>query len=108
MAPALRSGSASKRRIRDTTDAMAMHTRTFLDSEGRCWQAWDVLPGEHLDWPEKARRHLPASMTEGWLCFESDTLKRRMHPIPPEWEGWTDDEIRLRCAAAEPVLRRSA
>lgn len=83
-----------------------MAARSFIDSEGRVWRAWDVQPGDHSDWPDAARRTLPPSMSAGWLCFESDSMKRRLHPIPRGWERWSVDELRVRCGLAMPVTRR--
>jgi hypothetical protein len=85
-----------------------MPNRSFVDAEGRSWNAWDVLPAEHADWPQNARKHLPGVMASGWLCFESEAGKRRIHPIPRGWERWSDDELRVRCALALPVARRAS
>jgi len=84
-----------------------MSSRRFEDSEGRTWQAWDVQPSQHPDWPVTARRVLPDAMADGWLCFESGALKRRLHPIPRGWESWSEDELRMRCRLAAPVGRSS-
>lgn len=88
--------------------ACRMPTRSFIGSDGRTWQAWDVVPSQHPDWPETARRHLPPPMTEGWLCFECGPAKRRIHPIPRGWAGWSEDELRTRCDIADPVARPAA
>jgi hypothetical protein len=84
-----------------------MPERTFTAPDGTRWQAWDVVPSQHADWSEKALRHLPDVLADGWLVFESAMEKRRMHPIPPGWE--TEGELRLReyCVRAEPVTRRA-
>lgn len=82
-----------------------MATRTFTDSAGTVWQAWNVVPGENLDWPAHARSHLPSALADGWLCFESQAEKRRLHPIPGGWEESSDADLAAYCASAEPVRR---
>jgi hypothetical protein len=86
-----------------------MGYRVFRDSRGTQWQTWDVVPQlterrelerrvrlapvEHADRrrdPDrrviKGRRpNLTAGMDGGWLCFETDTEKRRLSPIPSDW-----------------------
>jgi hypothetical protein len=85
-----------------------MAERSFISPEGVAWQAWDVVPDRHPEWPAHARRHLPQEMASGWICFESDSEKRRMRPIPAGWELWTDEELRWHCLQAAPVIRPSA
>lgn len=96
-----------------------MAHRVFVDATAREWLVWDVIPqaAERRDVPDgdepgrntpggltaldrrsgsridSARRHLPAEMAEGWLCFESGSEKRRLAPIPPAWDQLTDGEL---------------
>jgi hypothetical protein len=83
-----------------------MAERSFSGPDGTPWQAWDVVPGQHSDWPAHARQHLPEAMSEGWVCFECDEEKRRLHPIPEGWETLGDEELWALCRDAEPVKRR--
>ena len=85
-----------------------MAARSFVNTDGTSWQAWDVVPGQHSDWPTQARRHLPDALGTGWLCFETAGEKRRLHPIPTAWEHWSDEELRRLCDDATPVHRRNA
>ena len=85
-----------------------MAERSFTGPDGTLWQAWDVVPGQHLDWPAQARRHLPEALGGGWLCFESPAEKRRLHPIPAAWEHQSDVDLLRFCADAAPVRRRTA
>ncbi len=85
-----------------------MATRTFTAPDGTVWQAWNVVPDEHLDWPEHARRHLPETLAGGWLCFESPAEKRRLQPIPAEWESGDESQLWSFCLSADPVRRRLA
>jgi hypothetical protein len=65
-----------------------------------------VVPGEHSDWPEQARKHLPEALDDGWLVFESAGEKRRLHPIPPGWDAESDEQLWRHCLLAQPVRRR--
>jgi hypothetical protein len=49
-----------------------------------------------------------ASVTEGWLCFESGAERRRLSPIPRDWRGCSDAELEAYCRAARPVRRPAA
>lgn len=82
-----------------------MAERIFTDPDGTVWQAWSVIPGEHGEWPEHARKQLPEAMADGWLCFESAEEKRRLHPLPPGWDERSDEELRAFCASASRVNR---
>lgn len=82
----------------------AMPSRSFTGPDGVAWQAWDVIPGEHYS--DNARRHLPEDMADGWLCFESESEKRRLREIPENWAESTEDDLRRLCNSAEPVQRR--
>lgn len=84
-----------------------MAARSFSDPDGRVWQAWHVDPSDHVDWPERARRHLPANMAEGWLCFESGTEKRRLRPVPAGWASGSEDDLWSYCCRAEAVRKKA-
>ncbi|MBB4637669.1 hypothetical protein [Longimicrobium terrae] len=43
----------------------------------------------------------------GWLCFEHDDEKRRLSPIPSDWEGADTGDLERYCTEAKPVRRRS-
>ena len=88
-----------------------MPLREFPDSLGRIWQAWDTYPkganssgtGESTfskymadqvvrggTQPSSVRHQYEA----GWLTFKSDDQRRRLAPVPAEWE--TADEATMR------------
>jgi hypothetical protein len=79
-----------------------MPSRSFTDPHGVSWMVWEVTPAEHRDSGE-LDRHLPAAMTRGWLCFQSDRQKRRLAPIPSGWRERSDAELWMYCRVAEPV-----
>ena len=80
-----------------------MPNRIFTAPDGVVWQLWDVVPGEYYS--DRARRHLPEEMADGWLCFESSVEKRRLKGIPQDWSTRPDAELWELCSAAEPVRR---
>jgi hypothetical protein len=69
--------------------------REFTDNSGQHWRVWDVYPSERgkggpsereIVAAELRGRFRSAELAEGWLCFESATERRRLAPIPPDWE----------------------
>lgn len=98
-----------------------MPYRTFVDSAGAEWQVWDIVPrlserrvGSPVDrrveikpisfadrrreqrrLPQApvARARLRGTYAQGWLCFESDSEKRRLSPIPDDWTTCDDDRL---------------
>ncbi|HJQ20677.1 MAG TPA: hypothetical protein VJ867_10035 [Gemmatimonadaceae bacterium] len=67
--------------------------REFTDREGTRWRVYDVNPtvvSSELGVASEQRDRVTAfpskAHADGWLCFESDQEKRRLTPIPPEWE----------------------
>lgn len=78
-----------------------MAVRSFQDPEGREWSVWDVTPSRKSD------LFLPATMADGWLCFEASHEKRRLHPFGPDWEGLDEAGLWTLCQRAEPVKPRT-
>lgn len=48
---------------------------------------------------------LTGDMQQGWLTFESDGERRRLTPIPHEWENAAVDRLELYCRTAQRVTR---
>lgn len=109
-----------------------MEYRTFWDSEGRSWQVWLVLPcaaerraaerrvasGSTYSGTERRRGQIrrpralrrettvPIGFEAGWLCFECATgERRRLAPVPAEWEASDAAELSRLCDLAAVVLR---
>lgn len=106
-----------------------MPYRRFVDSQGKRWRVWDVvptpldrrvgvrrlrairifhndrrmIPTRRLDL-NRARLYFPPSET-GWLCFESDEAKRRLRPIPDGWAHDSDVTLEQLCVRADPETR---
>jgi hypothetical protein len=107
-----------------------MGLRTFVAPDGTDWRVWNVVPSLALnedsrewerrgqdvlayDGPDRRegeRRHSPPfvspQLTSGWLCFESDTAKRRLAPTPATWEDAPDEELVAMWERADPVVPR--
>jgi hypothetical protein len=114
------------------TSEKAMGLRNFRDSKGAEWRVWDVVP--HVAWPGERRRHnrrtglagsytgperrvsrdrrvrtpglLTPGLESGWLCFETESDKRRLTPVPTGWDLVPDAELEGLLARARPVTRR--
>ena len=108
-----------------------MAYRNFVDSDGVEWQAWDVLPKaverrfnnrrvlhEALSFPERRRSDrrqvngrwtpLTSGLRDGWLCFEASGNRRRLTPIPSDWEVCPWTTLERYCRSATPVRNASA
>ena len=111
-----------------------MSYRTFLDSSGRRWEVWLVTPAaaERRKVDRRAstgstpplegfadrrrsndrrkntfRRNVvvASEFSNGWLCFESDGEKRRLAPIPAEWDQAGPDRLATWLQAARRVVK---
>lgn len=106
-----------------------MAYRTFRDSRGTDWQAWDVVPRLEerrvasrrvapTQLPGSDRRTrtdrrlihgqrsvLSSSLTGGWLCFEAAVEKRRLCPIPSDWQHCPPERLEGYCNSAAPARR---
>jgi hypothetical protein len=115
---------------REGIDTMAY--RTFVDSNGAYWQVWDSQPTKmerrvsetdrrnlkRFPWNGAERRSgldrrtvnqrritLAEGYGSGWLTFESFDEKRRLIPIPRDWESSTQEELRVFCDRAKRVAK---
>jgi hypothetical protein len=68
--------------------------RDFTDSAGVHWQVWSTVP---------AMGGVAGSFRQGWLTFTSAADRRRLAPIPPNWEMASDAELRRYADRATPV-----
>ena len=77
--------------------------REFTDKSGVSWKVWDVYPGPARK-PAKPMMDFSVfpsrDLTEGWLCFQCDNEKRRLAPIPANWEMLPGDELEELCVRA--------
>lgn len=77
--------------------------RPFVDERNVAWDAFAVLPTAD----PRGLSRLPQQYQQGWLCFESATEKRRLGPIPDQWQTATDGELRGYLDAAQVVPQRA-
>lgn len=102
-----------------------MSLRTFTDSSGQQWEAYDVVPrteerrrydrrsGETKIDPADERRDTDRRVTvgrsehitakAGWLCFESADERRRLTPIPADWTRCDDAKMQTYLREAKPA-----
>jgi hypothetical protein len=76
--------------------------RFFDDAKGVRWDVWAVYPEGR---PSQLSA-LPATFQSGWLVFESADEKRRLSPIPTDWQTATVEELGRLCARAETAPSR--
>ncbi|MDQ3950997.1 MAG: hypothetical protein M3282_11730 [Gemmatimonadota bacterium] len=105
-----------------------MGYRSFKDSTGAEWDAWDVVPHlgerrmedrrqtrEEIAFRDRRRAErrlvmsrravMAGSLSNGWLCFEGATQKRRLSPIPDDWTRCSESQLEAYCQMARPVRR---
>jgi len=81
-----------------------MALRTFTCRDGVTWNVWNVVPTLST---ATRRLTLGTGMAEGWLCFEGGGLKRRIVPVPADWEAWEQDQFQVALDGAESVQRKT-
>lgn len=82
-----------------------MALRNFTDSLGGTWRVWNVIPQYAVDRDEEK---MTPGLQGGWLCFENGEEKRRLSPIPEDWENAGSDALEAYCRQASPVQARAA
>jgi hypothetical protein len=71
----------------------------FVDSNGVTWRVWNTMPS--------TRTSVSGEFEKGWLTFESASGRRRLAPMPPNWDSAPPERLELMCRAAIDVARRS-
>jgi hypothetical protein len=79
------------------------NVRQFRDAAG---VVWNVSMTTRSSSAVSRDHHLPEAYREGWLLFESPTEKRRLAPVPPDWESLSDEALAALCAGATPQIAR--
>jgi hypothetical protein len=77
--------------------------KNFRDSSGTDWTVFEVrrqVSGTKSDWS-----YLPSGFSNGWLCFENLTSKRRLVRYPERWRDFSDRELEGLLAQARPAPR---
>ena len=76
--------------------------REFSDDAGTPWQVVQVEPDSAGDRPDL----LPPSMRGGWLVFDSRGERRRLSPVPADWESLPEQRLLMLCESAVPANHR--
>jgi hypothetical protein len=86
------------RRARVSTRKAAVGYREFVDDAGTSWRVWDTRP-----MVANTLRAVSPGFAGGWLTFESRDERRRLAPIPPDWEFVTREQMTECCTRASPA-----
>jgi hypothetical protein len=76
--------------------------RTITDARGVRWDVFAVHPETRLS----PHSQLRGTFSQGWLCYDSGTEKRRLSPIPENWQSLGDVELERLAEQAEVAPRR--
>ena len=79
--------------------------RIFLDRRGVRWDVFAVYTNALI----AARSHLKLPYSQGWLCFDSASEKRRLAPIPVQWYRLANAQLEALGEIADivPLTRRA-
>lgn len=75
-----------------------MSYREFVDDTGTPWRVWDTHPIA-----ANTLRTVSPGYAGGWLTFECVGERRRLVPIPQDWEFARREEMVAWCARASRV-----
>ena len=87
---------------RRTFNSSTIVLREFADEKGTTWRVWDVNPTLHAR-PGEVSKRLSIGVPNGWLCFESLGERRRLTPIPDDWDRADDARLAAWCRNATLV-----
>ena len=78
--------------------------KNFRDSNNVEWTVFEVRRkvSSQADWS-----YLPSGFSDGWLCFESKSAKRRLVRYPERWRELGDEELERLLQSAIPAPRVS-
>jgi hypothetical protein len=77
--------------------------RILRDARGMRWDVFAVYPEARVS----VHSQLRGDYSQGWLCFDSASEKRRLSPIPDQWERLTNDQLAELAERAEKAPSRS-
>jgi hypothetical protein len=88
----------------EATASLGAAHRAFTDSRRVTWDVFAVYPVVRP--PPHAQ--LTGTFQQGWLCFDSVLEKRRLSPIPRNWQSLSGRELEQLSRRAEvaPIRRR--
>jgi len=76
--------------------------KVFRDSDDIDWTVFEVRRPITAkgDWS-----YLPSGFSDGWLCFECVTAKKRLVRYPERWREFSDIELEKLLKQASPAPR---
>ena len=85
-----------------------MAHRLVIDAAGTAWNVWSVLPDGGT---RRSALAVAPQYASGWLAFEradaaAEAEKRRIAPVPADWETAPDEVVLTLLESAVPVVRR--
>lgn len=87
-----------------------MALRGFVGDDGQEWQVWDTRPAIASPNVKPASPELfgdvpriSSKRVGGWLTFTAPGDRRRLSPIPDEWETADDSSLRAMLASADRI-----
>lgn len=80
-----------------------MNTRRCTDRSGIVWDVFEVYPGSE----GRALERVPVEFRAGWLCFQSETERRRLAPIPRDWAEWDERALLSASERGQRTQRRT-
>lgn len=78
--------------------------RHFRDKAGVEWEVF--LTARRSDAVSRGQ-FLPEAYREGWLVFDSSHEKRRLAPVPADWETLSNEALAELCAKATPHIPKA-
>lgn len=101
----------------------SMALRSYTDAAGRMWIVWKVpvkfahersgadrrqprnpwSAFERRSGVERRGLEPPPDWIHGWLCFETDEEKRRLAPVPLDWEECSAAALERYCSRAAVI-----
>ncbi len=79
----------------------SMALRTIKTPDGAEWAVWNVEPSLGAAYGTHAQ--LSTALTGGWLAFQSGHERRRVTPVPEDWEQLPDADLAALWNIAEPI-----
>ena len=76
--------------------------RVFRDSNDTDWTVFEV---RRQFGPKGDMSYLPGGFSNGWLCFESHSAKKRLVQFPSRWREFSDTELEKLLTQALPAPR---
>ena len=81
-----------------------MAVRDIRDETGTTWKVWAVMASSIH--PKTAAEDYLGDYSEGWLCFECATQRRRLARFPKDWDKLPDKELLGLLKSAQVVQPR--